>query len=69
MFDALEKALDANLQELTDCLDFVSASFKLRPRLGDYVNWPATEGSPRQIIRDFLDSVTGRIKTSHERSN
>jgi hypothetical protein len=59
MFEGLETALDAYLQELTDCIDFVSVSSALRPRLGAYIAWDAGD-LPKQLITDFLGSKSVR---------
>jgi hypothetical protein len=59
MFETLETNLDAYLQELTECLDFVAASARLRPRLRDYINWQAPN-FPHRLISNFLDSVSAR---------
>lgn len=64
MFEALEKSLDAYIEELTECVDFVSASAKLRPRLRDYINWDAAQGPPIQLITTFLDRKTSESRSS-----
>ena len=55
MFELLNKNLDAFIQELTECLDFISASSALRPRLREFINWDAAKGPPQQLITNFLD--------------
>jgi hypothetical protein len=60
MFETLDKNLDAYIQELTECLDFVSASSQLRPRLREYVDWTAAKRGATQLITRFLGSKNVR---------
>jgi len=60
VFDTLETNLDAYLQELAECLEFVRASTRLRPRLGEHVNWPGTGAAEKQLINSFLNRKTVR---------
>ena len=59
MFESLENNLDAYLQELTDCIDFVATSSTLRPRLAPYVTWNA-ENLPKLLITNFLGTSNAK---------
>jgi hypothetical protein len=61
MFEALLQGLDGFLQELNDCIDFVTVSSTLRPRLRDYIAWNR-ENLPRNLITSFLGQNSVRTQ-------
>lgn len=61
----MSKALDElriRIQEFESDLDFVSLSARLRPRLGDVMNW-AVPSEVTELARNFMDSKSARIES------
>jgi HEPN superfamily RiboL-PSP-like protein len=48
------KEFDATLDELGSSLEFLKASSKLRPRLGDFLDWPGMSGDAKSLVGQYF---------------